>query len=292
MVKSSKKLKKRRNIHYYANDNTFSKDNNECPIKDAIVCADSLEFLRTLPDNCIDLIFTSPPYNFGKSYDEYDDVSDNEKYISTLFDILKESIRVLKYGGRIAINTMPLMSDFIPTHHMITSFMIENKMIWRNEIIWNKNNRNVHYSCWGSYLSSSSPYMKSMVEFIEVYSKGDIKHFKQPYNSDDMQKLEFSEWVKSNIWNIPGERNMKEWGHPAMFPEAIADRILRLFSFRGDTVMDVFNGVGTTCAVAKRTGRHYIGIDIDKGYCDIAQKRVEETKEEPFELIQEDKNEK
>jgi len=79
------------------------------------------------------------------------------------------------------------------------------------------------------------------------------------------------------MWAIPTEKNGKKFGHPAMFPEALADRILRLFSFRGDAILDPFNGAGTTTKVAKKTGRNYLGIDIDKGYCETAQKRVDET---------------
>ena len=70
---------------------------------------------------------------------------------------------------------------------------------------------------------------------------------------------------------------MKEFGHPAMFPEKLAERVLKLFSFKNDIVLDPFNGAGTTTVVAKKTGRHYLGIDISQDYCKTAQNRLDES---------------
>jgi len=75
-------------------------------------------------------------------------------------------------------------------------------------------------------------------------------------------------------WSIAPERKMKEFGHPAMFPEALARRVLQLFSFKNDIVLDPFNGVGTTCLTAKKFNRNYLGIDISQRYCDVAKTRV------------------
>ena len=288
--KNITKRKKKRVLHFYANDNNFSKVNVNIPeeYKNKIVCGDSLEVLKKLPDNCIDLVLTSPPYNFGKSYNEYDDNSTNSEYFEKLFEILSETARVVKYGGRIIINIMPLYSDFIPTHHIITNWFIQQKWIWRDEIIWEKNQRNCAYSCWGSYRSSSSPFMKHTYEFIEVYAKGDIKHeISNHKEQDDMQKLEFAEWVKNGTWSLPGEAKMKEFGHPAMFPEGLAYRAIKLFSGRGDVVMDIFNGCGTTTKVAKENGRVFLGIDIDQKYCETAQTRVDKTQVKDFVLMNE-----
>ena len=86
---------------------------------------------------------------------------------------------------------------------------------------------------------------------------------------------EFKEWVNAR-WSIAPERNMKEYGHPAMFPEKLAERVIKLFSFQNDIVLDPFNGVGTTTKVASRLNRHYIGFDVSEKYVEIARKRVEE----------------
>ena len=129
-------------MYFYAVDNNFSKKNNNLPIEllDQIVLGDSEVWLKQLPDNCVDLIFTSPPYNFGLDYGEHIDGVDWNKYFDKLFKIFNECIRITKYGGRIVINVQPLYSDFIPIHHIISNFFMKNKMIWRNEILWEKNN--------------------------------------------------------------------------------------------------------------------------------------------------------
>ena len=273
-VKDRKKKAQARELHYYANDHDFPKENNEIPkgYENKIICGDSEEVLKKLPDNCVDLVFTSPPYNFGLDYENHDDGVHWEKYIEKLFAVFKECIRVLKYGGRIVINVQPLYSDYIPIHHMITNFFIQNKMIWRNEIIWEKNNYNCKYTAWGSWKSPSKPYLKYTWEFLEVFSKGDLKHPGDSKNAD-ITADEFKEWVLAK-WSIAPERKMKDFGHPAMFPEKLADRTLKLFSFKGDIILDPFNGVGTTTKVAKETGRRYLGIDTSKEYCEKSEERL------------------
>lgn len=273
-VANRKAKEQNRGKHYYANDNGFSKQNTALPaeFEDRIFCADSLELLRQLPDNCIDIIFTSPPYNFGLDYDNHNDTSDWDKYYEMLFEIFRECIRVLKYGGRFIVNVQPLYSDYIPAHHIISNFFIQQKMIWKSEILWEKNNYNCKMCSYGSWKSPSSPYMKYTWEFVEVYCKGDLKKAGASENAD-ITAEEFKSWVVAK-WSIAPERHMKEYGHPAMFPENLAERVLKLFSFKGDTVLDPFNGAGTTTVVAKRLGRKYLGIDISPEYCEAAEKRI------------------
>ena len=230
--------------------------------------------LKELSDNCIDLVFTSPPYNFGLDYENHKDGTDWKEYFNKLLRIFKECIRVVKYGGRIVVNVQPLYSDYIPIHHIISNFFMKNKMIWRNEILWEKNNYNAKYTAWGSWKSPSNPYLKYTWEFLEVFSKGDLKHNGESKNAD-ITGDEFKEWVTAK-WNIAPERKMKEFGHPAMFPEKLAERTLKLFSFKNDIVLDPFNGVGTTTKVAKQTERKYLGIDMSEEYCKKAEKRIKE----------------
>lgn len=260
---------------YYADGNDFVDKNNEFPIeyRDRIVCADSLSVLKKLPDNCVDIIVTSPPYNFGLSYDEHDDTSFWNDYYKMLYAIFDECVRVLKYGGRIIVNVQPLYSDYIPTHHIISNYFLQKKLIWKAEIIWEKNNYNCKYCSWGSWKSPASPYMKYTWEFLEVFCKGDLKK-----NGDktkiDINDEEFKSWVVAK-WSIAPERKMKEYGHPAMFPEALVERVLKLFSYEDDIVLDPFNGAGTTTAVAYKFNRHYLGIDISDAYCKTAEERIQ-----------------
>ncbi len=279
-VANRKKKEANRGKHYYANDNNFSTINNDVPteFENKIVCADSLEFLKKLPDNCIDIIFTSPPYNFGLDYDSHNDTAMWDDYFTLLFSIFKEGIRVLKYGGRFVVNVQPLYSDYIPAHHIISNFFIQQKMIWKSEIIWEKNNYNCKMCSYGSWKSPASPYMKYTWEFVEVFCKGDLKKVGSSKNAD-ITSEEFKSWVVAK-WSIAPERHMKEYGHPAMFPENLVERVLKLFSFQGDIVLDPFNGAGSTTSVAKRTGRRYLGIDISQEYCDTAQKRLDGVEEQ------------
>ena len=276
-VKDRKAKEQNRNQYYYASDSKFSSTNNFIPkeYENKIICGDSLEVLKNLPDNCIDLVFTSPPYNFGLEYESNDDANYWDNYFNKLFDIFNECIRILKYGGRIAVNIQPLFSDYIPSHHIISNFFMSKKLIWKGEILWEKNNYNCKYTAWGSWKSPSSPYLKYTWEFIEIFAKGALKK-EGSRNNADISADEFKKWVVGK-WSIAPERNMKEYNHPAMFPEELADRILKLFSFRGDVVLDPFNGVGTTTVVAKRIGRKYLGIDISKDYCDKAENRISST---------------
>lgn len=273
-VKNRKNKEKNRGQYYYAKNHNFSKQNNNIPeeFENKIICGDSLNILGKLPNNCIDLVFTSPPYNFGLEYSDNEDDKNWARYFKQLFIIFDEVIRVLKYGGRIIVNIQPLFSDYIPSHHIISNYFMNRNMIWKGEILWEKNNYNCKYTAWGSWKSPSSPYLKYTWEFLEIFSKGALKH---PGKKEDIDITadEFKKYVVAK-WSIAPERDMKRYGHPAMFPEKLVERALKLFSFKNDVVLDPFNGVGTTTAVAKKMDRRYLGIDISREYCETAIKRL------------------
>ena len=277
-VSGRKQKELRRGKHYYANDHAFTRESNPLPpdFTNQIICGDSEAVLKQLPDNCIDLVFTSPPYNFGLDYqdDGGDDAADWESYFAKLFGVFDECIRVLKYGGRIAVNVQPLFSDYIPSHHIISNYFMQKRLIWKGEILWEKNNYNCKYTAWGSWKSPSSPYLKYTWEFVEVFCKGDLK--KRGNSADaDIDANSFKEWVTAK-WSIAPERRMREFAHPAMFPEELARRVMLLFSFRGDAILDPFAGAGTTCVAARRNNRRFLGIDIAPDYCATAEARLRE----------------
>jgi len=275
-VKNRQKKVKKRGYYYYAHDSNFSKKENALPseYENKIICGDSEDILKKLPDNCIDIVFTSPPYNFGLEYDVGDDERNWELYFEKLFVIFKECVRVTKYGGRIIVNVQPLFSDYIPIHHIISTFFMNQKMIWKGEILWEKHNYNCKYTAWGSWKSPSSPYLKYTWEFLEIFCKGELTK-KGNKDDIDIQDDEFKKWVYAK-WAISPERNMKKYEHPAMFPEELVERVLKLFSYQNDVVLDPFNGIGTTTTVAKKFGRRYLGIDLSKKYCENAKKRMKE----------------
>jgi len=266
-----------RGKYFYTRGNHFSKHINKIPegFINKIIVGDSEQILKKFPDNCIDLIFTSPPYNFGLDYENHKDGVDWNEYFDKLFAIFKDCIRILKYGGRIVVDVQPLFSDYVPIHHIISNFFMENKLIWKGEILWDKHNYNCKYTAWGSWKSPSNPYLKYTWEFLEIFCKGDLKHYGD-LKMADITADEFKKWVYAK-WDIQPEYNMKKYGHPAMFPEELVERVLKLFSFKGDIILDPFNGVGTTTAVAKRLSRNYIGIDISEEYCKKAEERLKNT---------------
>lgn len=273
-VKNRLSKEQTRGKYFYVVGNNFSNVNNRLPeeFKNKIILGDSEDVLKGIPDNCVDLVFTSPPYNFGLEYESHKDDIDWKEYFDKLYRIFKECIRVVKFGGRIVVNVQPLFSDYIPLHHLISNFFMENKLIWKGEIIWEKHNYNCKYTAWGSWKSPSSPYLKYSWEFLEIFSKGSLVHRKKDGISD-ITEDEFKKWVYAR-WDIPPERNMQKYGHPAMFPEELATRVIKLFTFKGDVVLDPFNGVGTTTVVAKKLGRIYIGIDVSEEYCRKAEERI------------------
>ena len=264
----------RRGKYFYAQNHQYIDQNNELPesLNNQIICGDSQTVLQKLPNNCVDLIFTSPPYNFGLEYESSADDYNWDAYFKKLFYILDECIRVLKYGGRLIINVQPLFSDYIPSHHLISKHCIKRKLIWKGEVLWEKNNYNCKYTAWGSWKSPSNPYLKYTWEFIEIFCKGEMKKTGEKENID-ISADEFKEWVVAK-WSVSPERKMKKYDHPAMFPEALAERILKLFSYQNDIILDPFNGAGTTTAVAKRLNRRFLGIDISELYCKTARDRL------------------
>ena len=250
-------------------------EDNEMPgmFQNRMICGDSLSVLKRIPDNSVDMILTSPPYNFGLDYSGGDDARRWDAYFGKLFGIIDECVRVLKHGGRLLINVQPLFSDYIPTHHKISEHVTKKPgMMWKGEIMWEKNNYNCKYTAWGSWQSPSSPYLKYTWEFVEVFCKGTMK---KPGRREDADIAgdDFKKWVYAK-WSIAPERGMKRYGHPAMFPEELARRALQLFSYRNDMVLDPFMGVGTTCCVARRLGRRYLGIDVSKEYVRKATDRM------------------
>jgi len=241
-----------------------------------IIRGDSEKIIKNMPSDSVDIIITSPPYNFGLDYkdDTKNDAVNWNEYFEKLNNIWKECVRVLKPGGRFCLNIQPLFSDYIPTHHLMSKQLLDLGLLWKGEILWEKNNYNCKYTAWGSWKSPSMPYLKYTWEFIEVFSKKTHKKIGDPKNID-ITGDQFKKWVYAK-WSIAPERNMKNYDHPAMFPEELVLRLLKLFSYKNDIVLDPFNGAGTTTFCAAEINRKYIGIDVSDKYCKTAEKRIKE----------------
>lgn len=230
----------------------------------------SSEDMHELPDNSVHLMITSPPYNARKEYD--DDLSLPD-YLSLLKRVWKETYRVLVPGGRACINVANLgRKPYIPLHSFIIVDMLEIGFLMRGEIIWNKASSASPSTAWGSWLSAANPVLRDIHEYILVFSKETFS-LKNNGKESDISKEEFLEVTKS-VWTFPAVSAQKI-GHPAPFPEELPARLIRLYSFKGDVVLDPFLGSGTTSLVSHKNGRRYIGYDISKEYIELANKRVE-----------------
>jgi len=228
------------------------------------------ENMKELPDNSVHLMITSPPYNVSKEYDE--DLSLNE-YLQLLEKAFRESYRVLVNGGRACVNVANLgRKPYIPLSDYISKMMIDIGFNMRGEIIWNKAASASPSTAWGSWQSSANPILRDIHEYILVFSKGDYKREKGK-KEDTISKEQFMEWTKS-IWTMNAE-SAKRVGHPAPFPEELPYRLIQLYSFKGDIVLDPFMGSGTTAVAALKSDRKFVGYDINKEYIYLAKKRVE-----------------
>lgn len=160
----------------------------------------------------------------------------------------------------------------MPTHSDIIQFMTnELNYIYITTIVWDKSQVGSR-TAWGSFKSPSCPSFPTQFEFILVFAKNDRKL--QYKGETDLTKEEFIEWSLA-LWKFAPETRQKKIGHPAMFPEELAKRCIKMFSWKGANVLDPFSGAGTTCKVANDLNRNFIGFEISDAYCELANKRIE-----------------
>lgn len=227
------------------------------------------ENMSDIPDSSIHLMVTSPPYNAKKEYD--DDLSLQE-YRDLLRSVFSETYKKLVTGGRVCINIANLgRKPYIPLHSFIIEDMLEIGYYMRGEIIWDKASSAGSSTAWGSWLSAANPVLRDIHEYILVFSKDTFSR-KRNNKENTISKEDFLAWTKS-IWTFPSV-SAKRIGHPAPFPEELPHRLIQLYTFEGDVVLDPFCGSGTTCLSALKSGRHYIGYNIEKEYIDLANERI------------------
>lgn len=242
-----------------------------------IYCKSS-EDMSEIPDNSVNLMITSPPYNVGKEYDN--DLTVNE-YAKLLENVFKETYRKLATGGRACINIANIgRKPYIPLHSLIIDIMLNIGYIMRGEIIWDKS-ASVGGSCaWGSWQSASNPVLRDVHEYILVFCKESFSKKKVAEKKDTITKDDFLSWTKS-IWTFPTE-SAKKIGHPAPFPIELPHRLINLYSYEKDVVLDPFVGSGTTCLAAIKNNRNYIGYDNVEEYVDLANKRLSNFKRQTY----------
>lgn len=256
--------REKENVIYLENE--ISKD-----FLNKIFCKSS-EHMKELPDNSIHLMVTSPPYNVGK---EYDKGLTLDEYRTLLTSVFKDVYRVLIPGGRACINVANLgRKPYIPLDAFVVQSMLDIGFLMRGEIIWDKGSSAAASTAWGSWCSPSNPTLRDVHEYIMIFSKDTFSRRKPKGRNSTITREEFLTWTKS-VWSFPAESATKI-GHPAPFPVELPLRLIKLYTFEGEVVLDPFIGSGTTAIAALQTNRYYVGYDIEADYVELAEKRIKD----------------
>ncbi len=230
----------------------------------------SSQNMHQLPDHCAHLMVTSPPYNVGKDYDE--DLTLDE-YLNFLAEVFKEVYRVLVPGGRACVNIANLgRKPYLPLNAFLVKTMLDLNFLMRGEIIWNKAASASSSTAWGSWLSAANPTLRDVHEYILVFSKDTFKRSNPHKRQATITKEAFLECSKS-VWTFPAE-SAKKIGHPAPFPVELPRRLIELYTFADEVVIDPFIGSGQTALAALSTGRHYVGYETNEEYARLAEQRI------------------
>jgi site-specific DNA-methyltransferase (adenine-specific) len=252
---------------------------------DTIFCGDA-RAMDQVPDASVALVVTSPPYFAGKEYEEalgeghvpgtYLD------YLTMLRDVFAECVRTLEPGGRIAVNVAnlgrrpyrSLSSD------VIAILQDDLHLLLRGEVIWQKARGSAGSCAWGSFQKPTNPVLRDLTERVVIASKGRFdravpakeRALRGLPSGTSLTRDEFME-ATTDVWEIPSEM-ARRVGHPAPFPVELPIRLIHLYTYPDDLVLDPFMGSGTSAVAAIRTGRHFVGYDTDPGYVERAQERA------------------
>ena len=254
-----------------ADDGTSPVPDNPFPAKiENQIIPGSSENMREIPDNSLHLMVTSPPYNVTKEYDA--DLSLDE-YLQLLRSVFTETYRALVDGGRACVNVANLgRRPYLPLSDFISRIMLEIGFQMRGEIIWNKGAGAGISMAWGSWQSASNPVLRDVHEYILVFSKGSFSRKRPDGKENTITREQFMEWTKS-VWTINTESAQKV-GHPAPFPVELPYRLIQLYTFQGDVVLDPFMGSGTTAIAALKAERKYVGYENNPEYVKLAMERI------------------
>lgn len=230
------------------------------------------EHMDEVEDGSVQLVVTSPPYNVGKDYASYDDKKELQEYLHFLMTVWRECKKKLCKGGRIAVNIADTWRNpYIPLHCHITKQFLDLDFLMRGIMYWDKGASAGISTAWGSWRSASNPTLRDVGEYILVFSKDDFR-LENESKISTITPEQFTLYTKS-LWSFPTASPEKE-GHPAPFPEELPKRLILLYTFLHDKVLDPFLGSGTTCKVAKALGRQSVGYEIDENYRPIIEAKI------------------
>lgn len=239
-----------------------------------------------LPDNSVALVVTSPPYFVGKEYEaalgEGHVPATYFDYLAMLRDVFAECVRVLEPGGRLAINVANLgRKPYRSLSADVISILQDDLgLLLRGEIVWIKADGANGSCAWGSFASAANPVLRDVTERVIVACKGRFdralsraeRRRRGLPHEDTITREDFMAWTL-DVWRIPAE-HARRVGHPAPFPVELPRRLIELYTYKGDLVLDPFLGSGSTAVAAVRTGRRYVGYDVDPSYVALAARRI------------------
>lgn len=244
--------------------------------RDLVITGDARDMAR-VADRSVALVVTSPPYFAGKAYEE--DLGEGHipatylDYLQMLEDVFAECVRVLEPGGRIAVNVANLGRKPYRSLSADVIGILQDRLrlLLRGEVLWVKARGAGGSLAWGSFRKPSNPVLRDLSERVVVASKGRFDRGRDAPST--LTKDEFME-ATTDVWELPTE-SARRVGHPAPFPVELPQRLIELYTYPGDLVLDPFMGSGSTAVAAVRTGRHYLGFDTDSGYAEGAHARAE-----------------
>lgn len=258
-------------------------------IKDSIIFNHNSNDMSEVPDGSVNLIITSPPYWTLKDYDVEGQIGAGSNsydfYIEELNKVWKECVRVLAPDGKICINIMPFLLtgkaarfDRRETRLVlgdIEKFMDSTGCMFQFGLyIWDKR-KIARFSSFGSYPYPPNIFSTYPYEWITVFSKAGKR---KPVSKEIKEKSkltteEWQKWAINSIWEMQPAKAKAE-GHPAPFPLELPRRLIKLYSFWGDTVLDPFAGTGTTLCAAQQLGRKSIGFELNPDYIPLIKRKI------------------
>ena len=244
-----------------------------------------------IADNSVALVVTSPPYFAGKEYEtavgEGHVPADYVAYLAMLEAVFAECVRKLEPGGRIAVNVANLGRRPYRSLSADVIGILQDRLglLLRGEVIWRKAEGAGGNCAWGSFQRPANPVLRDVTERVIIASKGRFDRALSPAertarglpsrgtaNADEFMDATI------DVWEISAESATRV-GHPAPFPVELPERLIDLYTYRGDLILDPFMGSGTTAVAAIRTGRYYVGFDTDGSYVEVANERIAEEAE-------------
>ncbi|MDR2130074.1 MAG: site-specific DNA-methyltransferase [Odoribacteraceae bacterium] len=268
-------------------------------INTTVKLGDCREVLKELPDNSIDLVFTSPPYADQRK-NTYGGIAP-DKYVEWFLPVSRELLRVLSPSGTFILNIKEKVVNSERSTYVMELIIEMRKQgwLWTEEFIWHKKNcypgkwPNRFRDAWERLLQFNkqkafSMYQEEVMVPMGDWTKGRLKHLSETDKTRDNSKVgsgfgkNISHWLErekaypTNVLHLATECGNKN--HSAAFPEELPEWFIKLFTKEGDTVLDPFMGSGTTNFVAQRLNRHSIGIEISPEYYDMVKRRLEPVK--------------